>query len=189
MPRCPWCEGPQLYMDYHDQEWGVPEYDSQQLFEKIILDGAQAGLSWYTILSKRENYREAFDGFDPEVIARYDEAKFNELMQNAGIVRNKLKINAAITNAQAYLKLQEQGIPFRDYLWRYVDGKPLVNHFKGPKQVPALTPLSDQVSKQLKKDGFKFVGSTIIYAFMQAVGMVNDHLIDCDRHKEIIESY
>jgi DNA-3-methyladenine glycosylase I len=189
MPRCPWCVGPQLYMDYHDQEWGVPEYDSQQLFEKIILDGAQAGLSWYTILSKRENYREAFDSFDPIAIARYDEAKFNELMQNAGIVRNKLKINAAITNAQAYLKLQEQGTTFGDYLWRYVDGKPIVNHFKGIKEVPALTPLSDQVSKQLKKDGFKFVGSTIIYAFMQAVGIVNDHLIDCDRHQEIIESY
>ncbi len=189
MPRCAWCESHQLYRDYHDQEWGVPEYDSQQLFEKLILDGAQAGLSWWTILNKRENYRTAFDGFDPELMARYDQDKIDALLQNTGIVRNKLKVRSAVTNAQAYLKLEESGRSFKEYLWDYIGGAPKVNHFSTLAEVPANTPLSDQISKQLKKDGFKFVGTTIVYAFMQAVGMVNDHVTDCARHQEIIDSY
>ncbi len=183
--RCPWAQnGHQLYKDYHDYEWGVPEYDSRALWEKMILDGAQAGLSWWTILQKRENYRAAFDNFDPEKIARYDDAKRQELMNNAGIVRNRLKINAAISNAQVYLDLMEKE-SFSDYLWTYVDGKPIVNHFKTLMEVPASTALSDTISKQLKKDGFKFVGTTITYAFMQAVGMVNDHLVSCPCHKQL----
>ncbi len=181
--RCAWANGNhQLYKDYHDTEWGVPEYDERALWEKLILDGAQAGLSWWTILSKRENYRKAFDSFNPEKIARYNEAKRAELMGNAGIVRNKLKINAAIVNAQLYLDIMETG-SFKDYLWDYVDGKPIINNFKSMSDVPATTPLSDTISKRLKKDGFKFVGSTITYAFMQAVGMVNDHVVTCPCHK------
>jgi len=183
--RCAWANGNhQLYKDYHDYEWGVPEYDDRALWEKLILDGAQAGLSWWTILSKRENYRKAFDQFDPEKIARYDEAKRASLMADAGIVRNKLKINAAIVNAQLYLDIMEKG-SFKDYLWDYVDGKPIINNFKSMSEVPATTPLSDTISKRLKKDGFKFVGSTITYAFMQAVGMVNDHLVTCPCHKAL----
>jgi DNA-3-methyladenine glycosylase I len=189
MPRCPWCKGHELYEQYHDEEWGVPEYNSQQLFEKLVLDGAQAGLSWWTILNKRNNYREAFDNFDPILVAHYDETKYAELISNAGIVRNKLKIKAAISNAQAYLRLKDRGVELSDYLWKYVDGQPLVNHHKDKQSVPATTALSDEISKILKSDGFKFVGSTIVYAFMQAVGMVNDHLIDCERHQQIINSY
>lgn len=189
MPKCPWCKGHELYEQYHDEEWGVPEYDSQQLFEKIVLDGAQAGLSWWTILNKRENYQKAFDHFDPLLMAHYDENKFNELMADAGIVRNKLKIKAAISNAQAYLNLKDNGVEFSDYLWKYINGKPIVNYHKDITSVPASTTLSDEISKSLKKDGFKFVGSTIVYAFMQAVGMINDHLTDCDRHQQIINSY
>ena len=183
--RCGWANGNhQLYKDYHDTEWGVPEYDDRALWEKLILDGAQAGLSWWTILSKRENYRKGFDNFNPEKIARYDKAKRAELMSNAGIVRNKLKINAAIVNAQLYLDIMEKG-RFKDYLWDYVDGRPIINNFKTLSEVPAHTPLSDTISKRMKKDGFKFVGSTITYAFMQAVGMVNDHIITCPCHKTL----
>lgn len=189
MERCPWCEGHQLYIDYHDQEWGVPEFDSQALFEKLILDGAQAGLSWWTILSKRENYRAAYDFFDPVRIAEYGPEKEADLLSNPGIVRNKLKIKASIGNAKAYLDIEDSGKSFREYLWDFVDGRPLVNHFRNMKEVPAQTALSDRISKQLKKDGFKFVGSTIVYAFMQAVGMVNDHLVMCPRHREVILSY
>ena len=186
MERCPWSEnGHQLYLDYHDNEWGVPVYNDRLLFEKLILDGAQAGLSWWTILSKRDNYRLAFDGFDPDVMARYDELKFDKLIHNPGIVRNKLKIKAAITNAQAYLDLRNAGVSFSDYLWKYVDGKPIINEWKTLSEVPANTALSDTISKQLKKDGFKFVGSTIVYAFMQAVGMVNDHLVTCHRYAQL----
>ena len=188
--RCPWCQnGHQLYLDYHDQEWGVPEYDARSLFEKLLLDGAQAGLSWWTILNKRENYRAAFDGFDPVKIANYQENKITELLNNPGIVRNKLKVRSAVTNAQAYLRLRDSGIGFDEYLWKYVHGKPIVNHFEKMGDVPANTDLSDRISRDLKKDGFKFVGSTIVYAFMQAVGMVNDHLVSCPRHLEIARNF
>lgn len=189
MSRCPWCESHPLYIAYHDNEWGVPEYDSQQLFEKLILDGAQAGLSWWTILSKRENYRAAFDQFNPDKIAHYSEEKIQELLSNKSIVRNKLKIHAAVTNARIYLDLNERGIDFSDFLWQYVDGSPIVNHYERMNQVPATSLISDKLSKDLKKEGFKFVGSTIIYAFMQAVGMVNDHLTGCPRHDQIIIKY
>lgn len=182
---CGWCLKYPAYIAYHDDEWGVPDYEDQPLWEKIILDGAQAGLSWWTILNKRENYRKAFDHFDPEKVARYNQKKIDSLLQNPGIVRNKLKVNAAVTNAQAYLKIVESGTTFSDYLWDYVDGSPKINHFKTLADVPAKTSISDAMSKQLKKDGFKFVGSTIVYAFMQAVGMVNDHVTACPRHKEL----
>ena len=182
---CSWCLSNPKYVKYHDEEWGVPEYDSRALWEKLILDGAQAGLSWWTILSKRENYQIAFDGFEPEIVSRYDQKKIDELLQNPGIVRNKLKVNAAVTNAQAYLRIEESGKSFNEYLWSYVDGSPIINQFQLLEEVPAKTALSDEISKQLKKDGFKFVGSTIVYAFMQAVGMVNDHVISCPRHAEL----
>ena len=186
MDRCSWCEnGHQLYLDYHDKEWGVPVHDSQTLLQKLILDGAQAGLSWWTILNKREGYRKAFDNFDPEKMARYDQKKIDELLANPGIVRNKLKVNAAVTNAQAYLNLADRGISLNDYLWDYVDGKPIINSWESWQDCPANTSLSDKISKQLKKDGFKFVGSTIVYAFMQAVGMINDHKVSCFRYKEL----
>ncbi len=182
---CGWCLKYPAYIAYHDDEWGVPDYEDQPLWEKLILDGAQAGLSWWTILNKRENYRRAFDRFDPEKVARYNQKKIDALLQDAGIVRNKLKVNAAVTNAQAYLKIVEGGTTFSDYLWDYVDGTPKINRFKTLADVPVKTHISDAMSKQLKKDGFKFVGSTIVYAFMQAVGMVNDHVTACPRHKEL----
>ncbi len=187
--RCTWCGTDPIYVDYHDKQWGVPVYDDQDLFAKLILDGAQAGLSWITILKKTENYYKAFDNFDPVKIAKYDQQKIDELLQNAGIVRNKLKINAAITNAQAYLKIIEEEGGFSSYLWSFVDGKPIVNTFKNMSEVPATSKESDALSKDLKKRGFKFVGSTIVYAFMQAVGMVNDHFVDCFRYEEIKASY
>lgn len=184
LTRCTWPGSNPIYVAYHDDEWGVPERDDQKLFEKLILDGAQAGLSWITILRKREGYRKAFDQFDPEKMARYTEKKIEKLMLDPGIVRNRLKINAAITNAQAYLKLQDEGFSFSDYLWQFTGGKTIVNEWSGLKQLPASTPESDAMSKELKKRGFKFVGSTICYAFMQATGMVNDHVITCFRHEE-----
>lgn len=186
---CGWCLKYPEYIRYHEEEWGVLDYEDQALWEKLILDGAQAGLSWWTILSKRDNYRKAFDNFDPEKVARYDQAKQDELMQNAGIVRNKLKIKAAITNAQSFIKVVEQHGSFKNYIWGFVDGQPIVNRPKILADVPATSDESDIMSKQLKKDGFKFVGSTIVYAYMQAVGMVNDHLVGCPRHQEIIKSY
>jgi DNA-3-methyladenine glycosylase I len=179
--RCDWCGVDPLYVHYHDTDWGVPEYDSRALFEKLILDGFQAGLSWITILRKRENFRAAFDGFKPEVIAKYDTAKCAALMQDAGIVRNRLKIEGTVLNAQAYLEISD----FSKYLWNFVDGKPLVNQFTSMKQVPAKTPLAETISKDLKKRGFKFVGPTIVYAFMQATGFFNDHMIDCHRHDAV----
>lgn len=179
----------QLYRDYHDQEWGVPEYEDRALFEKLLLDGAQAGLSWWTILNKRENYREAFDHFDAEKMSSYDQTKIDQLLNNAGIIRNKLKVNAFVSNAKLYIDFKSKGGSFRDYLWEHVDGKPLVNQFKTMSDVPATSAISDQLSKRLKKDGYKFVGSTIIYAYMQAIGMVNDHLVDCPRHHQIINNY
>jgi DNA-3-methyladenine glycosylase I len=180
--RCPWPKQDPLYVAYHDHEWGVPEYDDRALFEKLILDGFQAGLSWITILRKRENFRKAFDGFEPERIARYRPAKIEKLMQDAGIVRNRAKIEGAVSSARAWLEIMEKGPGFSALLWDRLDGKPKVNRFKTTKQVPAETELSRKMSKELASRGFKFVGPTIVYAFMQAVGMVNDHLVTCHRH-------
>jgi DNA-3-methyladenine glycosylase I len=184
-PRCDWCGGSEIYEAYHDEEWGVPVYDDQALFAKLILDGAQAGLSWITILKKRDNYYRAFDNFDPKKIAKYGEKKFAQLMADEGIVRNRLKINAAIVNAQAYLKIQKEEGSFSRYLWSFVGGSPIVNQRQSMADLPATSPESDAMSKDLKKRGFKFVGSTIVYAFMQAVGMVNDHRVGCFRHREV----
>ena len=182
--RCSWAGESPIYQDYHDNEWGRPLHDDQRLFEFLILEGAQAGLSWITILKKRETYRIAFDRFDPEKMARYNDEKVDELMANEGIVRNRLKINSAITNAKLFLNIQKQYGSFDKFIWAYVDNKPIVNRFEKLEDIPAVTPLSDKISKDLKKMGFKFVGSTIIYAFMQATGMVNDHMIDCFAYEE-----
>jgi len=183
--RCAWTGNDELYIRYHDEEWGVPLYDDQKLFEFLILEGAQAGLSWSTILKKRDNYREAFDNFDMSKIAFYGPDKMSELLQNSGIVRNKLKIESAVRNARACLKIREETGSFSDYLWQFVNGKPVTNHWKSLKDLPAKTDISDKMSQTLKKAGFNFVGSTICYAFMQAVGMVNDHTTDCFRYREI----
>lgn len=184
-PRCGWVSADPLYVAYHDTEWGVPEHDDRALFEKLILDGFQAGLSWTTILRKRENFRRAFDGFNPEKIARYRPAKIERLMQDAGIVRNRAKIEATITNARAYLSLMERPGGFHDFLWRIVDGAPKQNAWKDMSQVPAETTESRALSKALTQEGFRFVGPTIVYAFMQAVGMVQDHTTDCFRHHDL----
>ncbi|WP_286231751.1 DNA-3-methyladenine glycosylase I [Neobacillus mesonae] len=177
--RCGWVNQDPLYIDYHDNEWGVPVYDDRLLFELINLEGAQAGLSWYTILKKRENYRKAFDHFNAEKIVAYDDHMIEELIHNDGIVRNRLKINAVVTNAEAFLQVVEEFGSFADYIWSFVGGKPIQNHFKDLSEVPATTEISDHLSKDLKKRGFKFVGSTICYAFMQAAGLVNDHIETC----------
>lgn len=182
--RCAWVTEDPLYIHYHDTEWGVPIYDDQKLFEFLILEGAQAGLSWITILKKRENYRAAFDNFNPKKIARYDQNKIKKLLQNEGIVRNRLKIEATIQNAKAYLEILKTHKSFADFIWQFVDGKPIINRVKNIKTIPAKTMISDIMSKTLKKHGFKFVGSTICYAFMQAVGMVNDHIATCFRCKK-----
>jgi DNA-3-methyladenine glycosylase I len=184
-PRCAWAGTDPLYIAYHDREWGVPLHDDRKLFEMLILEGAQAGLSWITILRKREAFREAFDHFDPSKVAGYDQERVRELLNNPGIIRNRLKINAAVQNAQAFLKVVEEFGSFDRYLWRFVEGRPLRNRWGRGQDVPARTGESDVLSKDLKKRGFKFVGSTICYAFMQAVGMVNDHLPSCFRHAEI----
>ncbi|GAA3633902.1 DNA-3-methyladenine glycosylase I [Flavivirga jejuensis] len=183
--RCHWCVGDDLYETYHDKEWGTPVYEDDRLFEFLILETFQAGLSWITVLRKRENFRKAFDGFNYKKIANYKQDKIDSLLQDAGIIRNKLKVNATITNAQAFIKVQEEFGSFSKYIWGFVDGKPIKNNFKTLKDVPANTPLSDTISKDLKKRGFKFVGTTVVYAHMQATGMVNDHVIDCFRHKEV----
>ena len=181
--RCPWPgKDDAIYIAYHDNEWGVPEYDDRALYEKLVLDGFQAGLSWITILRKRDNFRRAFDDFQPEKIARYDARKKAKLMQDAGIVRNRLKIDGAVLSARAYLEVMEKGPGFAPLLWDFLDGKPKLNKFRSTKQVPAETALSRAMSKELSARGFKFVGPTIVYAFMQAVGMVNDHLVKCHRH-------
>jgi len=180
--RCAWASG-ELSIRYHDEEWGVPVHDDRTLFEFLILEGAQAGLSWNTILNKRENYRKAFGGFDPERVARYDRRKIERLLRDPGIVRNKLKIAAAVANAKAFLNVQKEFGSFDAYIWQFVDGRPRVNSPKSMKQVPARTPESDAMSSDLNRRGFKFVGSTICYAFMQAVGLVNDHVVGCFRHK------
>jgi DNA-3-methyladenine glycosylase I len=180
--RCPWPKEDPLYVAYHDDEWGVPEYDDRALYEKLVLDGFQAGLSWITILRKRDNFRRAFDDFDPQKIARYDKRKIARLMQDAVIVRNQLKVDGAVLSARAWLEVMEKGPGFSALLWDFVDGKPKINNFRSTKQVPAETPISRAMSKELARRGFKFVGPTIVYAFMQAVGMVNDHLVTCHRH-------
>jgi DNA-3-methyladenine glycosylase I len=183
--RCSWCGNDPLYINYHDEEWGVPVYDDDKLFEFLVLETFQAGLSWITVLKKRENFRRAFDNFDYNKIANYTENKFEELITNAGIIRNKLKIKATISNAQAFIKVQEEFGSFSKYIWSFVNEKPIVNTWKSLSEVPATTELSDRISKDLKIRGFKFVGSTVIYAHMQATGMVNDHITDCFRHKEV----
>lgn len=181
---CGWVGKDQIYIDYHDSEWGKPIYGDQQLFEFLILDTFQAGLSWITILKKRENFRKAFDHFDANKIAFYDEEKYESLMNDAGIIRNRLKIKAAIGNAKAYLEIMNEDGGFSKYIWSFVGGKPIVNKWKYLSEVPVSTPESDEMSKDLKKRGFKFVGTTICYAFMQAAGLVNDHTIDCHLHKK-----
>jgi DNA-3-methyladenine glycosylase I len=184
LKRCSWCGEEPIYINYHDKEWGMPVYDDRALWEKLILDGFQAGLSWITILKKRENFIKAFDGFQPEIIANYSEKKVQELMNDAGIVRNQSKIRASIINAQAYLDLMEKEF-FSEFLWSFVDGRPIVNRLQSLKDIQATSPESDLMSKALKKRGFKFCGSTICYAFMQAVGMVNDHMVECHRWTEV----
>jgi DNA-3-methyladenine glycosylase I len=184
--RCPWCEVNDQERAYHDKEWGVPVHDDRTWFEFLILEGAQAGLSWDTILKKRANYRRAFAGFDPKKVARFGRKERAALMKNAGIVRNRLKIESTITNAEAFLAVQREFGTFDRYIWRFVGGKPRQNRRRSTKEVPASTPESDAMSKDLKKRGFRFVGSTICYAFMQATGMVNDHLVTCFRYREVM---
>ncbi|MBJ6369677.1 DNA-3-methyladenine glycosylase I [Snuella sedimenti] len=183
--KCSWCIGDPLYEAYHDTEWGVPVYDDATLFEFLILETFQAGLSWITILRKRENFRKAFDNFDYKKIANYKQDKIDALLKDTGIVRNKLKVNATVTNAQAFIKIQEEFGSFSQYIWGFVNGKPIKNTWPTLKDIPATTPISDALSKDLKKRGFKFVGSTVVYAHMQATGMVNDHITDCFRYKEV----
>ena len=180
--RCPWCGDDEIYVRYHDEEWGVPLYDSQKLFEALVLDGAQAGLSWITILKRREGYRAAFDGFDPEKIARYTDKDAARLLGDSRIIRNRLKIQSAVQNARAALAMRDAGISLSDFLWSFVDGRPVVNRYKTPGDIPASTPLSEKISAELKRRGFSFVGPTIIYAMIQASGLVNDHLVSCFRH-------
>lgn len=177
--RCAWCEKDDLYRDYHDNEWGKPVYDDEKLFEFLILETFQAGLSWYTILKKRENFRKAFDQFDYRKIAKYKEGKVQELLQNEGIIRNQLKVRGTISNAIAFMEVQKEFGSFSKYIWGFTGGKPLENHRKALSEIPATTAISDALSKDLKKRGFKFVGSTVVYAHMQATGMVNDHLVSC----------
>ena len=181
--RCAWCEKDDLYRNYHDNEWGKPVYDDATIFEFLILETFQAGLSWYTVLAKRENFRKAFDNFDLLKVANYSEDKMAELAEDAGIIRNKLKIKATVTNAQAFIKVQEEFGTFSKYIWGFVDGKPIDNQPKTLSEVKATTPISDALSKDLKKRGFKFVGSTVMYAHMQATGMVNDHILECHTRK------
>ncbi len=183
--RCSWCLGREIYLDYHDREWGVPLHDDRKLFEFLALEGVQAGLSWITVLKKRPAYREAFDDFDFNRVAEYDERKIQSLLANPGIVRNKLKIHSAIRNARAFIRVREQFGSFDHYIWNFVDGQPIQNAWQNGSQIPAATPLSNKISKDLKQRGFNFVGPTIIYAHMQATGMVNDHTTDCFRYAEV----
>ncbi len=183
--RCSWCGDDPRYVAYHDEEWGVPVYDDRTLFEFLILEGAQAGLSWSTILNKREGYREAFDDFDPAMVARYDDHKTAELLANPGIVRNRLKVASAVSNARAFLEVQHERGSFSDYIWSFVGGLPIQNSWRSLAEIPAKTPLAETISKDLKKRGFRFVGPTIVYAHLQATGVVNDHLADCFRYHEV----
>ena len=188
MTRCSWCGEDPVYVAYHDDEWGVPEHDDVALYEKLCLDGFQAGLSWIIVLKKRENFRKAFDGFNPEKVARYGKRQVNRLLKDAGIIRSQSKINGAIANAKAWLTIMEDGKgSFDDFLWKHVHHKPIVNKWKTDDQIPALTNISEAMTKDLKKHNFKFVGPTICYAFMQAIGMVNDHVVSCPRHKALIK--
>ena len=182
--RCGWCGDDALYVKYHDEEWGVPLKDDRALFEFLVLEGAQAGLAWITVLRKREGYRAAFDGFDPAKVARYSDAKLARLLKDSRIIRNRLKVFSARRNAQAFLAVQEEWGSFSSYIWHFVDGRPIQNRWRTLAEVPARTDLSDRISKDLSKRGFNFVGSTIVYAHMQATGMVNDHLVECFRHQE-----
>ena len=182
---CPWCGTDPLYVKYHNTEWGVPVYNDRKLFEKIILEGAQAGLSWITILKKRAHYRKVFDKFNPEMIARYNKRKIETLLNDAGIVRNRLKVEGTVKIARAFLELRVKEGKFKDFIWDFVDGKPIINKWKNLKQIPVTTDISNQMSKALKKRGFTFVGPTICYSFMQSMGLVNDHTTDCFRYKEI----
>ena len=184
LEKCGWCVGNALCESYHDREWGSPTYDDQKLFEFLLLEGAQAGLSWITILKKREGFRKAFDGFEAEKVARYRPARINKLLLNPEIVRNRLKVESAVSNARLFLDIQERIGSFSDYIWQFTDHQPRQNYFRSMVQVPATTPASDRMSKQMKRDGFKYVGSTICYAYMQAAGMVNDHLVSCFRHEQ-----
>ena len=183
--KCAWCVGDDLYEAYHDEEWGVPVYDDETFFEFLVLETFQAGLSWITILRKRENFKKAFDDFDYKKIANYKQSKIDSLLQDAGIVRNKLKVNGTVTNAKLFMDIQKEFGSFSNYIWKFVDGKPITNKVVNYKEAPATTAISDAISKDLKKRGFKFVGSTVIYAFMQATGLVNDHEVACFRHKEV----
>ena len=183
--RCEWCGKDELYVKYHDEEWGVPVHDDRVHFEFLILEGAQAGLSWLTVLRKRENYRKAFDNFDVKKVARYTEKRIEKLLQNAGIIRNKLKVRSAVSNAKAFLEVQKEFGTFDKYIWQFVNNKPIINKWKKMSDLPATSKESDELSKDLKKRGFKFVGSTIMYAHMQAIGMINDHTVDCFRYKKL----
>lgn len=185
MNRCPWCGNDELYVKYHDEEWGVPVHEDRKHFEFLVLESAQAGLNWLTILRKRENYRAAYDDFDPVAVSQYDEDKINELMNNSGIIRNRRKIEASINNAACFLNIQREFGSFDNYIWGFVDNKPVVNHRESISDVPATSTLSDAVSRDLKKRGFKFLGTTIIYAHLQATGIINDHLTTCFRHGEV----
>ncbi len=187
--RCPWANSPAIYAEYHDNEWGVPNHDDVKLFEFLVLEGAQAGLSWLTILKKRENYRNAYEGFDPGKVAGFDEEKINSLLKNPGIVRNKLKIRSSVNNAIRYLDIQKKYGSFSDYLWSFTNHTPTINEWSDLRQVPARTELSDKISKDLEKRGFSFVGSTIIYSLLQAVGVVNDHLTSCFRYRQLIDAH
>ncbi len=186
MERCPWPGIDDMYIKYHDEEWGVPVHDDRKHFEFLVLEGAQAGLSWATILKRRENYRKAYDNFDPAKVAKYDESKVTELLSNAGIIRNRKKIESSINNAKLFLEVQKEFGSFDNYIWSFVDFKPVINSWKTLSELPAKTELSDRISKDLKKRGFSFVGSTIIYAHIQAIGLVNDHVVTCFRHQELI---
>ncbi len=185
--RCPWPGDTPIYIDYHDNEWGRPTHDDRELFEMLVLESMQAGLSWITVLKKREAFREAFDGFDPEKVALYDEEKIEELMNNEKIIRNRRKITAAVNNAKLFLKVQEEYGSFDKFIWKYVDNTPIIGHWEKIEDMPASTPLSDRISKDLKRMGFQFLGTTIIYSFMQSVGMVNDHIKECFVYHETVE--
>lgn len=188
MNRCQWAGPSEIYIQYHDREWGVPSFDDRHLFEKLVLEGAQAGLSWITILNKRENYRKAYAGFDPEKVAGFTRNKIATLLQNPGIVRNRLKIVSSVENARAFLKIQEKYGTFHEYIWQFVEGSPIINSFQSHEDIPAQTDISKTMSKALKANGFKFVGPTICYAYMQSVGMVNDHVVSCFRYRELLSS-
>jgi DNA-3-methyladenine glycosylase I len=187
MKRCPWCESDDMYINYHDKEWGVPVHDDRKHFEFLVLESFQAGLSWRTILKKRENFKKAFDGFDPKKVAKYNKKKIGKLMKNAGIIRNRMKIEASINNAQRFLEVQKEFGSFDKYIWEFTNFKPKINSWKRMSQIPATTKLSDEISKDLKKRGFKFVGSTTIYAHIQAIGLVNDHITSCFRYDQLKE--